>query len=169
MKRKSGVTLKNESHIVYAIIDIPWRVCIYCNMLLFSCLVLSDSSRSHWLQHTRLHCPLPSPRVCPSSCSLHQWCHSAISSSDALLSFYPQSFPTSGSFPVRWLFASDGQSIEASASASASVLPVSIQGWFPLGLTSLISLIWIYKHPNILEHLSPSWPTVTKTSQPHIV
>ena len=100
---------------------------------------MSDCSWPHGRQKVRLPCPSPSPRVCPSSRSLHQWCHSAISSSDALLSFYPQSFPTSGSFLLSQVLASGDQNIEASA--SASVLPVSIQGWFSLRLTSLISLL----------------------------
>ena len=59
---------------------------------------MSDSLRPHGLQHTRLPCPSPSPRVCRSSCSLHQWYHPAISSSDALFSFCPQTFPASGLF-----------------------------------------------------------------------
>ena len=87
---------------------------------------------------TRLPCPSPSPRVCSNSCPLSQWCHPTISSSVTPFSSCLQSFPASGSFPVIWLFASGGYSI--GASASASVLPVSIQGWFPLGLTGLISL-----------------------------
>ena len=77
--------------------------------------------------------------VCPSSCPLHQWCHPAISSSDALFAFCPQSLPASGTFPVSWLFTSDDQN--TGASASASVFPMSIQGWFPLRLTGLISLL----------------------------
>ena len=68
-----------------------------------------------------------------------QWCHPTISSSDALFSFCPQFFPASGSFPMSWLFASGGQII--GASSSASVLPVNIQGWFSLGLTGLIALL----------------------------
>ena len=82
--------------------------------------------------------PSPSPGVCPSSCSLHQWCHPAISNSDALFYFCPQFFPASGSFPMSWLFTWCNQTI--GASASASVLPMSIQGWFPLRLTGWISL-----------------------------
>ena len=74
----------------------------------------------------------------PSSFSLHQWCHPAFSSSDALFSFCPQSFPASGSFLMSWLFTPGGQSI--GASASASLLPMNIQDWFPLGSTGLISL-----------------------------
>ena len=69
---------------------------------------------------------------------LSRWCHPTISSSVVPFSFRLQSFPESGSFPMRWLFTSGGQSI--GASASASVLPMNIQGWFPLGLTGLISL-----------------------------
>ena len=81
-------------------------------------------------------CPSISPKVCPSSYSLHQWCHPAISSSDALFSFCSQSFP--GTFPMNHLFASDEQN--TGASASASVLLVNIQGWSPLRLTGSILL-----------------------------
>ena len=88
----------------------------------------------HELQHAKSPCPSPSPRVCPNSCSLYSWCGLAISSSDALFSFCPQSFPASGTFPMSWLFTSGDQN----TSASASVLPMSIQGWFPLRLTGLI-------------------------------
>ena len=91
-----------------------------------------------WLQHARPLCPSPYPKVCPSSCPLHQWCHPAISSSVVPFSSCLQSSPTSGYFTVSWLFISGGQSIWVSA--SASVLPMNIQGWFPLGLTGWISL-----------------------------
>ena len=77
--------------------------------------------------------------IFPSSCPLSWWCHPTISSSTALFSSCPQSSPASESFPMRWLFASGGQSV--GAWASASVLPVSIQGCSPLELTSLISLL----------------------------
>ena len=80
-------------------------------------------------QHARSPCLSPSPDVCPSWWPLHQWCHPAISSSDALF-FCPQSFPASGTFPVSWLFTSDDQN--TGASSLASVLPTSIQGWFLL-------------------------------------
>ena len=80
-----------------------------------------------------------SPWVCSNSCPLSQWCHSTILSSVALFSSCPQCLPASGSFPMSCLFASGHQSIRASA--SASVLPMNIQGWFPLGLTGLISLL----------------------------
>ena len=77
------------------------------------------------------------PQSLTSSCSLHQWCHPAISSSDALFSFCPQSFPASGTFPKNRLFASDDQN----TGSSASVFPVNIQSWSPLRLTGLISLL----------------------------
>ena len=76
--------------------------------------------------------------VCSDSCPLSQQCHPSISSSAALFSFCLQSFPTSGSFPMSWLFTAGGQSI--GASALASVLPMNTQPWFTLGLTGLISL-----------------------------
>ena len=100
---------------------------------------MSDSLQPHGLQHTRPPCPFPSPGIHPSSYLLNQWCHPSISFSITLFSFCLQSFPASGSFPMSWLFVSGGQSF--GASASASVFPVSIQGWSPLGLTVLISLL----------------------------
>ena len=75
---------------------------------------------------------------CSNSCPLSQWCHPAISSSVVPFSSCPQSFPASGSFPVSQCFTSGGQSI--GVSTSTSVLPVNVQGWFPLGWTGLISL-----------------------------
>ena len=106
-------------------------------LLLFSQSVTSDSLQPYGLQHTRPLCPSPSPKVCPSWCPLHQWCHPPISSSDALLSFCPQSFPASGTFPMSQLFASGDQT----TGASASVLPMSIQDWFPWRLTGLNSFL----------------------------
>ena len=108
-------------------------------LLLFSQPVVSNSLQPHGLQHARLLCPLLSPEVCPSSCPLHWWCHPAISSSDALFSFCPQSFPASGTFPMIQLFTSDDQN--TGFSASGSVLPTNIQGWCPLRFTGLISLL----------------------------
>ena len=93
----------------------------------------------HGLQHTRLLCPPLSPGVCSNSSLLSRWCYLTISSSAALFSFCPQFFPASGSFPMSRLFTSGGQSI--GALASASVLQKCIQGWFPLRLTNLISLL----------------------------
>ena len=77
-----------------------------------------------------------SPRVCTNSRPLSQWCHSTIPFSVVPFSSCPQSLPASGFFTVSWLFTSGGQSI--GASAAASVLPMNIQCWFPLGLTGLI-------------------------------
>ena len=91
----------------------------------------------HGLQHARLSCPLLPPRVFSNSCPLIQWCHPTISSSVTPFSSCLQSLPTSGSFPMSWLFTSGDQSI----TASASVLPMNTQGWFPLGLTGLIFLL----------------------------
>jgi len=107
-------------------------------LLLFSCSVVSNSLRPYGLQHTRLPYPSPSPRACSNSCPSSQRCHPIISSSVVPFSSCLQSFLASGSFPMSWLFPSGGESI--GASVSASVLPVSIQDWFPLGLTGLISL-----------------------------
>ena len=100
---------------------------------------MADALWPHELQHARLPYPSLSPGVCSNSCPLSQWCNPTISSSAAILSFFIQSFPASGSFPVSQLFTSGGQSI--SASPSAPVLPMHIQGWFPLGLTGLVSLL----------------------------
>ena len=108
-------------------------------LLLFSRPVVSYSLRPHRLQNARPPCPSPSPGAYPSSCSLHQWCHPAISSSDTLFSFCPQSFPVSETFPRSHLFTLDDQN--TGASASTSVLPVNIQGWAPLRWTGLISLL----------------------------
>ena len=98
----------------------------------FSHSVVSDSLQPHGLQHARPPCPSPTPGVYSNSCPLSWWCHPTISSSVAPFSCL-QSVPTSGSFAISWLFTSGGQSIGASASASA--LPMNIQGWFPSGLT----------------------------------
>ena len=99
--------------------------------------VMSDALRPHQLQHARLPCTSLSSRVCSNSCPLSRWCRPN-SSSVALLSTCPQSFPASGSFPMSQLFVSGGQS--TGASASASVLPMNIQNWFPSGWTGWISL-----------------------------
>ena len=104
----------------------------------FSLSVVSNSLRLHGLQHVRLPCPSPIPRAYSNSCPSSRWCHPTISF--AVVPFSPclQSFPESGSFPVSQSFTSGGQSV--GALASASVLPVNIQDWFPLGLTGWISL-----------------------------
>ena len=112
---------------------------VHILLLLFNHSVVSDSLWPHGLQHTRLPCPSLSPRVCSNSYSSSRWCHPAILSSVVPISSCLQSFPLSGSFPMSQLFISSGQNI--GASASASVIPVNIQGWFPLGLTDLIFLL----------------------------
>ena len=106
-----------------------------CCSVAKSCLTIS-----HGLQHTSLLCSSLSPGVCSDSCPLSQWCHPTISSSVSLFYSCPQSFPVSGSFPMSWYFTSDGQS--TGASALASVLPMNIQAWFPIGFTGLISLVF---------------------------
>ena len=97
-------------------------------------------------------CPSPSPGARSNSYPLSRWWHSIVSSS--VIPFYSwlHSFPASGSFPMSWLFASDGQSI--GASSLASVLPIDIQGRFPLGLTSLISLLSKGPFKSLLQHHS---------------
>ena len=104
---------------------------------------MSGSLWYHGVQHFRLPCPLLSPGVCSISCPFSWWCHPTISSSGTPVSFCPQSFPASGSFPVSQFFASGGQS--TGASASSSVLPMNLQSWFPLELTGLIS--WLQSMP----------------------
>ena len=104
----------------------------------FSCSVMSDSLRPHGLQHTRLPSPSPTPGDSSNSCPSSQWCHPTISSSVIPFASCLQSFPASGSFSMSPFSASGGQSI--GVAASASVLPMNIQDWFPLGWTGWISL-----------------------------
>ena len=105
----------------------------------FSCSVMSNSSWPHGLPHARLPCPSPTLGTCSNSCPSSQWCHPTISSSVICFSSCLQYFPASGPFPVSQFFTSGGQSF--GSSASASVLPMNIQDWLPLGLTYLISLL----------------------------
>ena len=104
----------------------------------FSHSVMSDSLRPHGLEHARPPCPSPTPRACSNSCPSSQWCHPTIWSSVIPFSSCLQSFPASGSFPMSQFFTSGDQNI--GALASASILPMNIQDWFPLGLTGWISL-----------------------------
>ena len=120
--------------------------------LLFSCSVVSDSLQPHGLPHTRSPCPSPTPEVYSNWCPLSQSCHPTISSSVVPFFSRLQSFPASGSFPVSQLFASGGQSI--GVSASASVLPVNIQDWFPLGWTGWISVALQGALKSLLQHHS---------------
>ena len=104
----------------------------------FSRSVVSDSLWPHGLLHTRLPCPSPTPGAYSNSCPSSRWCHLTISFSVVPFSSHLQSFLASGSLPMSQFFSSSGQSI--GVSASASVLPVNTQNWFPLGWTGLISL-----------------------------
>ena len=124
----------------------------------------------HGLQHTRLPCPSPTPGTCSNSCPSSQWCHPIISFSVVPFSSCLQCFPASGSFLMSQLFTSGGQSI--GASASASVLPMNIQDWFPLGWTGLIlqtkGLSRVFSNTTVQKHqffgAQPSlWTTLTST------
>ena len=108
----------------------------------FSCWVVPYSLQPHGQQHARPPCPSPTPRVYSNSCPSSPWCHLAISSSVVPFSSCLHSFPASGSFPVSQFFTSGGQII--GVSASASVLPMNIQDWCPLGWTGWISLQWLF-------------------------
>ena len=112
-------------------------ICVHAKSLQFICSFVSGSLRPHGLQQARPPCLSPTPRVYSNSCPLSWWCHPTISSSVVPFSCL-QSFPASGSFPVSQFFTSGGQSI--GVSASASVLPMNTQNWFPLGWTGWISL-----------------------------
>ena len=135
----------------------------YLSSAQFSLSVVSDSLRPHGLQHMRPSCPSPTPRVYSNSCPLSRWCHPTISSSVVPFSSHLQSFPASGSFQMSQFFASGGQSIRVSA--SASVLPMDIQDWFTLrwigwisfqskGLSRVFSNTTIQKHQFIGAQLS---------------
>ena len=111
---------------------------IFIGSYQFNCSVMSNILQPHGLQHVKLLCLSPAPEVCLNSCWSSQWCHPTISSFVITFSSCLQSLPTSGSFPRSQFFTSGGRSI--GASALASVLPMNIQDWFPLGLTGWISL-----------------------------
>ena len=130
--------------------------CCYCSVA-----QLCPPLQPHWLQHARLPCLSPSPRGCSNSCPLNWWCHPTISSSVLPFSSCPQSFPASGSFQMSQLSASGGQSI--GVSASASVLPMTIQDWSPLGWPG-----WLQgpKWPGLMLHLSFHTPLCSLCSSP---
>ena len=115
-------------------------ICFLClgRCFQFSHSVVSDSLWPHGLQHARPPCPSPTPGAYSNSCPSSRWCHPTISSSVIPFSSCLQCFQASGSFPMSPFFASGGQSI--GVSASASVLPMTFQDWFPLGWTGWISL-----------------------------
>ena len=117
---------------------------------------MSDSA-ALWTAAPRLRCPSPTPRVYSNSCLLSRWCHPTLSSSVIPFSSCLQSFLASRSFPMSWLFASGGQCI--GVSASASVLPMNIQDWLPLGWTGLIPLQFkglsrVFSNTTVQKHQS---------------
>ena len=132
-----------ESGHPHSMTNYPGRKKMICfqspnNSVQFSRSVMSDSLWLHGLQHSRLPCLSPTPGVYSNSCPLSRWCYPTISPSVVPFSSHLQSFPASESFPMNQFFTSGGQSI--GDSASASVLPMNIQNWFPLGWTGWISL-----------------------------
>ena len=141
-------------------------------LLIICCYSVAKSGSILWphgLQHARLTCPSPYPRDCSNSCPLSWWCHPTISSPVTPFSSCPQSFPASGSFPVSWLFTSDGQSI----GASASVLPMNIQDWFPLGFTGWIfllskGLLKVFSSTTIRKHQFFSIFIMVQLSHPYM-
>ena len=142
------------------IVKVEIYIYIYCcelSSFYFSLSVVSDSLQPHGLQHARPPCSSPTPGVYPNSCPLSQWCHPTILSSVVPFSFCLKSFPASGSFPMSQLFASGSQSI--GVSASASVLPMNIQDWFPLGLTD-----WIFLQSKGLSRVLSSTKSLTTIS-----
>ena len=121
----------------------------------FSYSVMSDSLQPHGLQPVWLPCPSPTPGACSNPCPSSWWCHPTISSPVVPFSSCLQSFPAPRSFPMSQLFTSGNQSTRAWV--SASVLPMNIQDWFPLGLTGLISLqskgLWrVFSNATVQKH-----------------
>ena len=132
---------------------------------------MSDSLWPHGLQRTRLPCPSPTPGAYSNSCPSSPWCHPTISSS--VIPFYscPQSFPASGSFQMSQFFASGGQSI--GDSVSASVLPTNIQDWFSLGWTGWISLqskglSRVFSNTTVQKHLRLPAFFIVQLSHPYM-
>ena len=132
----------------------------------FSPSVVSDSLRPHGLQHTRPPCPSSTPRVYSNSCPLSRWCHPTISSSIVPFSSHLQYFPVSGSLQMSQLFASGVQII--GVSASTPVLPMNIQGWFPLGWTGRISLQFKRTLKSLLQHHSSKASILSLQSNSHM-
>ena len=150
---------------------VPWRA-------IFSSVHVSRSVMPLWphgLQHARLPCPSPTSAPCSNSCPLSGWCHPTISSSVVPFSSCYHSFPASGSFPMSQFFISDGQSI--GALASASVLPMNIQDWFPLGWAGWTGWTAIQGTlKSLLQHHSSKASTlwcsvffIVQLSHPHMI
>ena len=134
--RASGGTKDSHLYRGSAKAPMPWRMClsVVLKIIQFSSVTQScPTLPPHGLQHARPPCPSPTPGVHANSCPSSRWCHPTISSSVVPFSSCPQSLPASGSFPASQLFTSGAQSIRVSA--SASVLPMNIQDWSPLGWT----------------------------------
>ena len=143
------------------------NILIFLSSVQVSNSVMSASLWTHGLQHTRPPCPSPTPRACSNSGPLSWWCHPTISSSVSPFSSCLQSFPASGSFPMIQLFVSGSQSIEA----SASVLPMNIQDWFPLGFTGWISkgLSRVFYNTTVQKHqFFSAQPSLWSSSHIHI-
>ena len=145
-------------HVSFFFFCISYITCILLIFLFYSmcnccCSVakLYPTLWPHVLQHPRFFCPLLSSGACSTSWPLSQWCYLTISSSSSPFSFCLQSCPVLGSFPVNRLFVSVGQNI--GASASAAVLPVNIQGWFPLGLTVSLPKVMMGKWLEMINQL----------------
>jgi len=151
MKHKLESRLPGEISITS---DMQMTWCLFSSVQLLSRVRLFVP---HGLQHARLPCPSPTPEVYPNLYPLSQWCHPKISSFVIPFSSHFQSFPASRSFPISQFFPSGSQSI--GVSASTSVLPMNIQDWFPLGLTSWISLqskrlSRVFFHTTVQKHQS---------------
>ena len=145
----------------------------YLRLFLFSCPIMSNSLQPHGLQHIRPPCLSPSPRVCPGSCSLHGWCHPANSSSDALFSFCPPSFPASETFPIessvctRWpKYWSFSFSISPS-SEYAALTPFQID-WFDLLAVQGTSRNLLQHHSSKASILWHSAFLTVQLSQPYM-
>ena len=141
-------------------------------LLLFSHSVMSNSLQPLELQHASLPCPSPTPSTCSNSCSLSRWCHPTISSSVVPFFSSLQSFPASGSFLMRQFFVLGGWSIEATV--LASVLPMNVQGWCPVGLTGLIflqskGLSRVFSNTTVQKHqFFSTQPSLIKHTYTHI-
>ena len=127
---------------------------MFCCLVMKSCLILCGPVDCSMPGFSVLHCL---PGVCSNSCPLYRWCHSTISSSVSPLSSCFQPFPASGSFPMIWIFASGGRSI--GASALASVFSMKIQGWFPFGVTGVISL----QPKGLLQSSAPQFKNISSS------
>ena len=139
-------------YLIKCLCDTDYFKSLWWYLVLFSCSVVSNSLQLHGLQHSRLPCPPPSHRVCSNSYPLSRWCNPTISSSVIPFSFCHQPFQASGSFPMGQFFPSGGQS--TGVSVSASVLPKSIQNWFPFRIDWLDLLAVQGTLKSLLQHHS---------------